>query len=245
MISVSMKNVSKSFGSNRVLKDVTFETQDGEIFGMLGPSGAGKTTIINILTKQLNVDSGTCYVNAESNEIGLMLEHDGLFTRLSALDNLIVFEDIYGIPRQRTLEALESVGLSDAKKTVVDKLSKGMRQRLVLARAVLHKPKILFLDEPTSALDPMTARGIHKLIYDLRANGSTIFLTTHNMEEATQLCDRVVMLHKGRIIEEGTPKEICGKHHAVKTVMDLEGVFIQLTGGGFDIETSTDAKGAH
>jgi len=234
MISTSMKNVSKSFGDKKVLKDVTFETREGEIFGMLGPSGAGKTTIINILTKQLTPDSGECYVNAQSHEIGLMLEHDGLFTRLTALDNLIVFEDIYRIPRQSTLETLERVGLSDAKNTVVDKLSKGMRQRLVLARAVLHKPKILFLDEPTSALDPMTARGIYKLIRELRDSGSTIFLTTHNMEEATHLCDWIVMLHQGTIIEEGAPKAICEKYNAIKTTLDLEGVFVQLTGGGLE-----------
>ena len=234
MISTSMKNVEKSFGNNKVLKNVTFETRVGEIFGMLGPSGAGKTTIINILTKQLTVDCGEIYVNAESHEIGLMLEHDGLFPRLTAVDNLIVFEDIYGIPHSQTLEVLERVGLTDAKKTVVDKLSKGMRQRLVLARAVLHKPKILFLDEPTSALDPMTARGIYKLIRELRERGSTIFLTTHNMEEATYLCDRVVMLHHGKIIEEGTPKDICEKHNAVKTTLDLEGVFVELTGGGLE-----------
>ena len=234
MISVSMKNVEKSFGKNQVLKDVSFSTREGEIFGMLGPSGAGKTTIINILTRQLTVDSGEVYVSVNSNEIGLMLEHDGLFTRLSCLDNLIVFEDIYGIPRTRTLEALESVGLSDAIKTPAEKLSKGMRQRLVLARAVLHKPKVLFLDEPTSALDPMTARGIHKLIRDLRDSGSTIFLTTHNMEEATHLCDRVVMLHKGTIIEEGAPKDICEKHNATKTTYDLEAVFVKMTGGGLE-----------
>ena len=145
-----------------------------------------------------------------------------------------MFEDIYGIPRKQTLDVLESVGLTDAKKTVVDRLSRGMRQRLVLARAVLHNPKILFLDEPTSALDPLTARGIHQLIRDLRAGGSTIFLTTHNMEEATHLCDRVVMLHKGIIIEEGAPKDICEKHNAVKTVQDLESVFVKLTGGGLE-----------
>ena len=234
MISISMKNVEKSFGENKVLTGVTFETHEGEIFGMLGPSGAGKTTIINILTKQLTVDSGECYVSADSREIGLMLEHDGLFTRLSCLDNLIVFEDIYDIPRTQTLETLERVGLSDALKTPAEKLSRGMRQRLVLARAVLHKPRILFLDEPTSALDPMTARGIHKLIHDLRDSGSTIFLTTHNMEEATHLCDRVVMLHNGTIIEEGAPKDICEKHNATKTTYDLESVFVKLTGGGLE-----------
>ncbi|MCL2697111.1 MAG: ABC transporter ATP-binding protein [Oscillospiraceae bacterium] len=232
MISISMKNVSKSFGDNEVLKDVTFEINEGEIFGMLGPSGSGKTTIINILTKQFAASSGECYVSAGSNEIGLMPEHDGLYSRLSCLDNLIVFEDIYGIPRKRTLEALERVGLSDSKKTVVEQLSKGMRQRLVLARAVLHKPKVLFLDEPTSALDPVTARGIYKLIRGLRDSGSTIFLTTHNMEEATHLCDRVVMLHNGTIIEQGAPKDICERYNSVKTVMDLENVFIQVTGGG-------------
>jgi len=234
MISVSMKNTKKSFGNNEVLKGVTFDTREGEIFGLLGPSGSGKTTIINILTKQLTSDSGECHVSAKSHEIGLLLEHDGLFDRLSCLDNLIVFEDIYGIPRTKTLEALQQVGLTYAKKTAVKKLSKGMRQRLVLARAVLHKPSVLFLDEPTAALDPMTARGIHKLIRELRDGGSTIFLTTHNMEEATHLCDRVVMLHKGIIIEEGAPKDICEKYNAMKTVMDLESVFVELTGGGLE-----------
>lgn len=232
MISVSMKNVGMSFGKKEVLKDVTFETNQGEIFGLLGSSGAGKTTIINILTKQLSASKGDCYVSVGNHEIGLLLEHDGLFPRLSCLDNLIVFEDIYKVPRKKTIEALQNVGLTDAAQTTVNKLSKGMRQRLVLARAVLHSPKILFLDEPTSALDPVTARGIHKLILDLQKRGSTIFLTTHNMEEASNLCDRVVLLHKGKIIEQGTPKDICERYNAVKTILDLESVFITLTGEG-------------
>ena len=234
MISVSMKHASKSFGDKTVLRDINFETHDGEIFGMLGPSGAGKTTIINILTRQLRLDSGECYVSAASHEIGLLLDHDGLFSRLTCLDNLIVFQDIYGIPRAKVTEVLERVGLSYSANKAVSQLSKGMRQRLVLARAVLHKPKILFLDEPTSALDPVTARGIHKLIRELREDGATVFLTTHNMEEATNLCDRVVLLHKGTIIEQGTPKDICQRHDAVKTVMDLESVFIKLTGEGLE-----------
>jgi len=229
---ISMKNVSKTFGDKMVLKDVSFETQKGEIFGLLGPSGAGKTTIINLLTKQISPDGGSCNVGASSREIGLMLEHDGLFPRLSCLDNMIVFEDIYGTSREKSLMALEQVGLGESAQKAVNQLSKGMRQRLVLARAVLHNPKILFLDEPTSALDPVTARGIYKLIEGLRKQGTTVFLTTHNMEEATTLCDRVVLLHKGTIIEQGTPQDICTRYNAVKTIPDLESVFVQLTGEG-------------
>ena len=231
MVSISMKNVEKSFGKNKVLKGVTFDTREGEIFGMLGPSGSGKTTIFNILTKQFTADSGKYHVSADSNEIGLMLEHDGLFSRLNCLENLVVFEKIYRIPRSRSIEALERVGLGEALKTSAQKLSRGMRQRLTLARAVLHKPKIMFLDEPTSALDPLTARGIYQLIKELRDGGATIFLTTHNMQEAVSLCDRVVMLHGGIIIEQGNPDEICDRHNATKTISDLEAVFVQLTGG--------------
>ena len=232
MISVSMKNVEKSYGENKVLKGVTFTTHAGEIFGMLGPSGSGKTTIINILTKQVAVDSGECHVSAASHEIGLMLEHDGLFPRLNCLENIIIFEKIYKIPRSRSIETLERVGLAEAQKTAVEQLSKGMRQRLVLARAVLHKPKILFLDEPTSALDPLTAQGIYQLIKELQDSGTTIFLTTHNMQEAVNLCDQVVMLHGGIIIEQGNPNDICDRYNAEKSIKDLEAVFIQLAGGG-------------
>ncbi|AMP19783.1 hypothetical protein AZF37_00090 [endosymbiont 'TC1' of Trimyema compressum] len=132
--------------------------------------------------------------------------------------------------RKKSLEALQSVGLEEVSKKAVHTLSKGMRQRLALARATLHEPKILFFDEPTSGLDPTTARGIHKLIQNLRKKGATIFLTTHNMEEAANLCDKVALLHNGRIIERGAPYEICKRHNAIKTVPDLESVFIKLTG---------------
>jgi ABC-2 type transport system ATP-binding protein len=225
-----MNNVAKRFGENAVLDGVTFEAHACEIFGLLGPSGAGKTTIINILTGQLDADGGTHSIGATSLETGLMLDDDGLYTRLSSLENLNVFAGIYGIPRRKSLDALKAVGLEDAAKKAVHTLSKGMRQRLALARSILHSPKVLFLDEPTSGLDPGTARGIHKLILNICENGATVFLTTHNMQEAVDLCDRVALLHKGKIVERGAPAEICERYNAIKTAPDLESVFIKLTG---------------
>jgi len=227
---IRMNSIYKRFGEQTVLSDVTFEAKEKEIFGLLGPSGAGKTTIINILTNQLKPNGGSHEIDATPFETGLMLDEDGLYVRLTCLENLDVFARIYGIPREKSLAALKSVGLEDAAKKAVNQLSKGMRQRLALARAILHEPKVLFLDEPTSGLDPGTARGIHNLILRLRDNGATVFLTTHNMDEAVKLCDRVALLHKGKIVEQGVPAEICERHHAVKTVPDLEAVFIEMTG---------------
>ena len=229
---ISMNNVKKSFGAQPVLSDVTFEAGEREIFGLLGPSGAGKTTIINILTNQLTPDSGSHKIGVNPYETGLMLDEDGLYDRLSCLDNLHVFARIYGIALIKSEKALESVGLRDAANKAVSQLSKGMRQRLALARAILHNPKVLFLDEPTSGLDPTTAQGIHKLIQNLQNQGTTIFLTTHNMDEAVKLCNHVVLLHKGKIVEQGIPAEICNRHDAIKTVPDLEKVFIKMTGVG-------------
>ncbi|MCL2719328.1 MAG: ABC transporter ATP-binding protein [Lachnospiraceae bacterium] len=227
---IQMNNIVKRFSNQTVLSDVNFKVREREIFGLLGPSGAGKTTIINILTNQLNADSGSFKIGATAFETGLMLDEDGLFDRLTCLDNLTVFADIYGIPREKAKAALRNVGLEDAMKKAVLKLSRGMRQRLALARAILHEPKILFLDEPTSGLDPATARSIHKLIKKLCDNGATVFLTSHNMEEVVKLCDNVSLLYKGKIVEEGSPVAICERHNAIKTVPDLESVFMKLTG---------------
>lgn len=227
---IQMNNVVKKFGEQTVLSGVTFKANEKEIFGLLGPSGAGKTTIINILTQQLNADDGCHETGAKLSETGLMLDTDGLYVRLSCLDNLNIFADIYAIPRKKSMEALRSVGLYEAAKKSVNSLSKGMRQRLALARAILHEPKVLFLDEPTSGLDPATARGIHSLIQGLCDKGATVFLTTHNMEEAVKLCNHVALLHQGKIVEQGAPLDICQRHNAIKTVPDLEAVFVKLTG---------------
>ena len=227
---IAMNNIVKRFGDKTVLSDVTFDVKPKEIFGLLGPSGSGKTTIINILTNQLTPEGGNFQIGATSNETGLMLEEDGLYKRLSTTENLNLFAGIYGVDKSKVQKALENVGLGKEGKTPVSKLSKGMRQRLALARAILHSPKILFLDEPTSALDPTTARGIHKLILGLRDQGTTIFLTTHNMEEAVDLCDIVALLHKGKIVEHGSPRAICDKHESYKTMPDLGAVFMKMTG---------------
>lgn len=227
---IKLENVEKRFGQQQVLTDVSFKVDEGEIFGLLGPSGAGKTTIINILTNQLKVDGGTKEVMAHPREMGIMLDIGGLYTHLNCLENLNLYAQIYDLPKNKPMEVLETVGLADSAKKTVSSLSRGMTQRLALARAILYEPKLLFLDEPTSALDPGTSKGVCKLLQKLRDEGATIFLTTHNMDEALKLCNRIALLHGGKIIEQGEPNEICERYNSVRTVPDLESVFLQLTG---------------
>lgn len=227
---VELSDVRQQFGEKEVLKGISLTVKAGEIVGLLGPSGAGKTTMIKIVTGQLKATSGSAVVNSKSMEMGMMMDSLGLYERLSCYDNLKLFARIYNIPVARIDEVLQKVGLMEAKKRPVDKLSKGMRGRLALARAVMHEPKILFLDEPTSGLDPMTTNQIHELILEEQAKGTTIFLTTHNMAEAEKLCNHVALLHEGNIVEYGEPKEICRKYnHQNKLQIRLyDGNYVEL-----------------
>ena len=227
---ISMNNVEKKFKDQTVLSGVNFNVQKGEIFGLLGPSGAGKTTIINILTNQLNPDKGSKEVKAKPHEMGIMLDIGGLYPHLNCLENLNLYAQIYNLPKGKPMRVLKTVGLGTSAKKTVSNLSRGMMQRLALARAILYDPKLLFLDEPTSALDPGTSKRICKLLQKLREQGATIFLTTHNMDEALKLCDRVALLYNGKIVEQGPPVEICSRYNAMRTLPDLESVFLQLTG---------------
>lgn len=239
-------NVVKSFSGKKVLSGIDLKISDGEIFGLLGPSGAGKTTLIKILTGQLEADNGTVIVldkevskltGEDNKNIGIMMDQFGVYERLSCYDNLKVFADIYGIKKDKIMETLEMVGLKDDAKTSASNLSKGMRARLCLARVFMHSPKLIFLDEPTSGLDPQTMRQIHKLILDKKKQGCTIFLTTHNMEEAASLCDNVALLNEGVIVDGGSPKEVCRRYnHQKKIVIHL------ITGE--DLEMSHDIEAA-
>jgi ABC-2 type transport system ATP-binding protein len=221
-LSIEVLDISKMFGDKTVLKKINLGIKEGEIFGLLGPSGAGKTTLIKILTGQIKPSEGLANVLGKSifeydrkiyTKFGMVLDNTGLYQRMSCYDNLALFTEIYGIPKNRIFEVLNQVGLGNEIKLQVHKLSKGMKQRLILARALLHEPEIIFLDEPTTGLDPSTAKQIHRLIVDEKKKGKTIFLTTHNMEEAHKLCDHVALLFEGNIVEYGEPDEICRKYN--------------------------------
>ncbi|MGW9019160.1 ABC transporter ATP-binding protein [Priestia megaterium] len=215
---IEVKNLTKVFSNKVVLKDVTFEVKKGETFGFLGPSGSGKTTTIKILTSQLIHTKGEITIFEEPlqrqttknflKKVGILTDNSTLYERLSVYQNLLLYCKLYEVSVTRIDEVLEDVNLLNDKKTIVQKLSKGMRQRVVLARAFLHKPKILFLDEPTSALDPVNTKHIYKGLRKLNEQGTTIFLTTHDMVEAEELCDRVAFLHQGEIKLLDTPKNL-------------------------------------
>ena len=224
---IKADNLGKSFGSFKAISSLTFEVNKGEILGFLGPSGSGKTTTINILTGQLTPDQGQSSILGKSStnlneedltNIGLITENSGYYEKLSLYDNLLFFAKLYDVPQGDLDDLMKRVGLYDRRKTLAEKLSTGMKQRMLLVRDIINKPQVLFLDEPTSGLDPSTSQSIHELIKELQAEGTTIFLTTHDMHEATILCDKIVLLNKGQIVEAGTPSDLIQKYNTDKRV---------------------------
>ncbi len=204
---LSAHGLSKRFGDRVAFQDVSFEIGYGEVFGFLGPNGAGKTTTVRTLGTLIAPSSGTATVAGvpltEENgveirrRIAIMPEAPGLYLRLTVAENLECFAGLYEspVPRERIEQALRAVNLLERAHDPCGALSKGLRQRVALARALLGDPQVLFLDEPTSGLDPVAARDVHELIDELRRRDVTIFLTTHRLDEAERLCDRVAILN--------------------------------------------------
>jgi ABC-2 type transport system ATP-binding protein len=217
------------------LRGISFEVERGELFGLLGPNGAGKTTTIKILTTLLLPSAGSARVlgfdpASQPGEVRRRIGHvfggdRGLYDRLSALDNLSYFADLYRVPvrekRRRIEEMLELVGLQGRERERVETYSRGMRQRLHIARGLLHDPEVLFLDEPTIGLDPVGAREVRETIAGLRDGGKTILLTTHYMYEADELCQRIAVIADGVFAAEGTPAELKARV-ADRTVIEVE-----------------------
>ena len=221
------KDIRKIFNKAVALDAISFSIEKGQIFGFLGPSGSGKTTTINILTGQLMADNGQSSIlgqdsrkltSQELGKIGLVGDTSGFYEKISLYNNLLFYSKYYGIDKTTVDNLLKRVCLYDSRKTVAEKLSTGMKQRMLLARALINKPRVLFLDEPTSGLDPATSQTIHSLILELKAAGTAIFLTTHDMNEATLLCDKLALLNEGRLVEQGSPKDLIQKYNQNKRV---------------------------
>jgi ABC-2 type transport system ATP-binding protein len=217
------------------VRGIDFEVAEGELFGLLGPNGAGKTTTIKMLVTLLIPTSGTARVlghdvvrdaQAVRRSIGYVFGGDrGAYERLSGLDNLRYFSELYGVPpkvqKQRIPELLELVGLTGRERERVEGYSRGMRQRLHIARGLLHDPPVVVLDEPTIGLDPVGARELRQTISDLSDAGKTVLLTTHYMYEADALCDRIAVITKGEIVASGTPADLKSAV-AHQTVVEIE-----------------------
>jgi len=216
---LAVSGLTKRFGERIAFEDLSFEIAHGEVFGFLGPNGAGKTTTVRTLGTLIAPSSGTATVAGIPltpdngveirRRIAIMPETPGLYDRLSVAENLRCFANLYEVPaaRERIEQALRSVRLTDRADDLCGRLSKGLRQRVAVARALLSEPEVLFLDEPTSGLDPVASREVHDLIAALGRGGVTIFLTTHRLEEAERLCDRVAILNT-RLRTIGQPAEL-------------------------------------
>ena len=214
---IDVRDLRRSFGATEAVAGISFRVERGEIFGLLGPNGAGKTTTIRMLTGQITPSGGRatvagCDIVKDQQllkaRIGVVFEEQNLYDRFSARQNLAVNCWIYGLPVERADEVLELVHLQDRAEETVRKFSHGMKQRLMIARALLHQPPVLFLDEPTQGLDPVAAREVRTLIEEQRDSGATILLTTHLLEEADQLCRHVAFLNQGHIVADDTPRHL-------------------------------------
>jgi ABC-2 type transport system ATP-binding protein len=244
---VSLENLTKHYGEVRAVDGISLEVKAGEIFGLLGHNGAGKTTTIRMLTGRTKPTSGSARISGFdiANEqarirplINLVFEDANLYERLTGRDNLALFAKLYNAPVSRIEQLLDTVGLSAAADRRVKTWSTGMRQRLLIARALVNNPQVLFLDEPTRGLDPSSSRELRDLMLRLASEGTTIILTTHYMNEADELCDRVAFLSRGKVVAMDSPRELklrLGRRSANVLLESRETVRV-------DLDSETDAQ---
>ncbi len=236
---ITISNLNKKYEDKLALDNLTLEVQKGELFGLLGPNGAGKTTTISILCGLIKPTSGSAKIcgydigkdtQKVKELLGVCIQETAIYPYLTGKENLELFGNLYNLDkktiRERSKILLDKVGLSEDAKRVTAKYSGGMKRRLSLAIALIHDPQIAFLDEPTVAMDPQSRHAVWDFIKEQKAKGKTIILTTHYMEEAEELCDRVGIIDHGKLIALGTPKELVAK----SSVKNLEDLFIQMTG---------------
>jgi len=218
-LAIEVRGLTKYYGRLMAVDHISFEVRRGELFGFLGPNGAGKTTTVRILTGVIKADAGTALImGSEAGSLkakqtaGVVPEMANAYTDLSGWDNLMLMAELYGVhpptARERSESLLQALGLLERKDSLVKTYSKGMKQRLILCMALVSDPEVLFLDEPTSGLDVQSARLIKDLLRSLNAGGKTIFLTTHDMDEANQLCDRVAIINEGNIVAIDAPERL-------------------------------------
>jgi ABC-2 type transport system ATP-binding protein len=248
---VQVDNLRKRYGDVEAVRGVSFAVRQGEIFGILGPNGAGKTTTLEIIEGLRTADSGTAVVagidvrrdpSGVKSLIGVQLQEAGFFDRLTVEETV----DLFGAFHRRQLptrHVLAMLDLVDRRRTLVETLSGGQRQRLSLALALINDPRVVFLDEPTTGLDPQARRHLWEIIERIRVDGRTIVLTTHYMEEAQRLCDRVAIMDHGQVIELGTPRALIAQHAGTTTVsVGMEGSDVDLR-GLVGVETVDRANG--
>ncbi len=216
-VMIEVDHLARYYGDVHAVDDISFSVTEGEIFGLLGHNGAGKTTTIRMLTGRTRPTAGRARVagydvltdlDHVKPLINLVFEDQNLYERLSGQDNLRLFAELYGRSSDQADHLLKVVGLDEAAKRKVKTYSSGMKQRLLVARALVNEPRVLFLDEPTRGLDPASAREVRQLVQRLSAQGTTVFLSTHYMEEADELCHRVGFLSRGKIVALDTPREL-------------------------------------
>jgi ABC-2 type transport system ATP-binding protein len=233
---IHAEGLTKRFGDLTAVDGVSLDIGEGEVFGFLGPNGAGKTTTVRMLTSLISKTSGTaevagCVIGKEADalrlrqQIGLLPENVGLYEGSTAYENLAYFGELYRVDRvtlRRSIERLlRMMDLWEKKDLPVETFSKGMKQKLALARALVHDPVVLFLDEPTANLDPEAAKMVRDILLEFKKEGRTIFLNTHNLDEAQRVCDRVGIL-RTKLLTTGSPSELRSNLHATRTVVRLE-----------------------